>query len=142
MLIPYAVAPTTRPSTRNARSTPGLPPKRRESAKGASSTKAIAKRTCASVSAAYEAKIASKAAICGGADFDGDASATTRRITTATAITVQIQNPIRSQRGKISSSRIASFEAVRLAAVFSIGRILLFNFTYCKVKYGDLISQI
>jgi hypothetical protein len=41
---------------------------------------------------------------CGGADCGGCASATVRRSTTATEITVQAQNPMRSQRQEVCAS--------------------------------------
>ena len=56
---------------------------------------------CARVSAAREAKDASSWTRFGGPDVAGCASATMRRITMATAIVMQIQKPVRSQRGKI-----------------------------------------
>src|SRR2546423_4972357 len=53
---------------------------------------------CAKVRAACEANATSSWANCGGADCGGCASATTRRSTTATAMTMHIQKPMRSQR--------------------------------------------
>src|SRR6516225_10141793 len=54
---------------------------------------------CASVSAACDLNAASRATSCGGPDCEGAWSANRRLNTTATAITVQNQNPTRNQRG-------------------------------------------
>src|SRR4029077_137482 len=73
------------------------PANRRKYRNGASTTKVNAGRICAKVRAACEAKVASSAANCGGADCGGCMSATARRSTTATEIAVQTQNPMRTQ---------------------------------------------
>lgn len=71
-----------------------------DNATGARRTKRSAGKICASVRAAWLANAASKPANCAGAEDDGGvARATTRRATTATAITMQIQNPARSKSG-------------------------------------------
>src|SRR5271165_741739 len=69
----------------------------RKTTKGAMRTNASAGRMWARVSAAWEAKKASRAASGGGAERGGNASAKIRRMTTATAMAVQIQKPMRSQ---------------------------------------------
>src|SRR5882762_7672007 len=68
--------------------------------KGVTSTKASAGRIWAKVSDACDANTLSSPAICGGADCGGYTSAITRRSTTATEITMQIQNPMRNQSGE------------------------------------------
>src|SRR5579862_15682 len=86
--------------------------KREKTAKGVMSTKASAGMMWARVSAAWEAKASSRAAICGGPPRAGEARAKRRRRTTATAMTVQIQKPIRSQRGDLrgrEGGRVVNF---------------------------------
>ena len=52
---------------------------------------------CASVSALCDTNTASRATIWGGPDVTGCIRATTRRMTAATAITMETHNPVRTK---------------------------------------------
>src|SRR5258708_13130285 len=77
------------------------PANRRRKRNGARTTKAKAGIICTNVRVACDANAASSAANIGGPDCEGCASATARRSTTATEITMQAQNPMRTQRQEL-----------------------------------------
>src|SRR5882724_3704174 len=76
-------------------------------------TKANAGIICINVRVACDANAASSAANCGGADCGGYASATVRRSTTAMEITMQAQNPMRSQRQEACISIYTTYTTPR-----------------------------
>ncbi len=99
MLIAYAVSPTINPMGKMSRSGHAALAGLRNITKGAIKTKINAGKMCARVRAACDAKSASRAASCGGAECGGLASANIRRRTTATAIAVHAQKAIRRTSG-------------------------------------------
>ena len=115
----------------------------RKTTKGETSTKSKAGRICASVRAVWEENQVSSAACWDGAEDDGAASAMTRRRTTATAITTQTQNPMRSQSEgacSILPSARCVLACVAISTRFSEPTtIIIFNFTSCQIK---LISDV
>jgi hypothetical protein len=86
---------------------------------------------CASVRAACDANAASSWANCGGADCGGRASATVRRNTTATAITMQTQNPMRNQREKGCGSGKTPLVVPSTAFVFTACSLKLDPYYAC-----------
>src|ERR1041385_7739422 len=98
-------------------------------------TKARAGRMCAKVRAVCDANTLSSAAICGGAERGGSASAITRRNTTAIAITIQIQNPVRSQSGEeclVGSVPTSRLEFTNLS---SLNEMLRLNSTLHRIPF-------
>src|SRR6516225_3298594 len=112
------------------------PEKRVKTPNGATRTNTNAGRMCASVKAACEENALSSTAICGGPLCEGEWSANMRRITTAIAITMQIQKPVRIHMGERSRAGLAVGwgRAVIRTSGSTLERHPKIKLTICQIK--------